>query len=174
MSATLSPEWRSPRLAAERDASRSAPCTGRFGRDRWTTVSRAGGAATVRSPVFSSGAALAAGAVPGVSGEGLLAVPVGAVLGAGVAGSAAGLAAAPEGGAGGEGGGLGGALGKLIEGGSVVLTAPDGLIGACAEAVAASDNIAAEATPPHRCFMPHLRRGEAGSDDRPAAFETTP
>jgi hypothetical protein len=56
--------------------------------------------------------------------------------------------------AGGAGGGLGGALGNAIDGDSLMLTAPDGLSGACADAVAASDNSAAAATPLHRCFIP--------------------
>jgi hypothetical protein len=83
----------------------------------------------------------------GAAAAGVRAVSVGAGWGAG----AAGLVATPAGGAG---GGLGAVPGKLIAGGCDVLTAPDGLIGACAEAVAASDDIAAAATALHKCLMP--------------------
>jgi hypothetical protein len=129
------------------------------------------GAGPVRAVLGLSGAgwltvSVAAGldgAVPGERSTGVLAVSVGPGLGAGVAGSAAGLGAASA-------GGRGAAPGKLIAGDAGVLTAPDGLIGACPQAVAASDNIAAAVIPPHNCFMPHPPSGRGPG---PFAFPAT-
>ena len=84
----------------------------------------------------------------GAAAAGVRAVSVGAGRAAGAAGSAAGRFAAPEGGVGG-----GARLRKMIEGGSEVLTAPDGLSGVCAAAVPASDTSLLRARDPAQWML---------------------